>query len=154
MALRVGDKAPDFTLLDTERQPKSLKDFLGKKTVVAFFPGAFTGACTREMCSFRDSLSAFNSMNAGVVAISVDSPFANKAFAENNKLGFPVLSDYTRETSNRYAGVYNDFGGMKGYTAARRAVFILDSTGTVTYAWMTENPGTEPNYDEIKKALA
>jgi peroxiredoxin len=154
MALKPGDKAPDFTLLDTERQERSLKDFLGKKTVLAFFPGAFTGVCTKEMCSLRDAMAAFNSLNAQVVAISADSPFANKAFADYNKLGFPVLSDHTRQTIRVYAGIYNDFAGIRGYEAAKRSVFILDPGGIVTYVWITENPGTEPNYDEIRKALA
>ena len=154
MALKVGDKAPAFTLIDTERKERSLSEFLGKKTVVAFFPGALTGVCTKELCTFRDALSALNGLNAQVVAISVDSPFANKAFADQNKLGFPVLSDYQREASQKYAGVYNDFAGLKGYTAAKRAVFALDSAGTVKYAWITDNPGVEPDYNEVKKALA
>ncbi len=154
MALQVGDKAPEFSLFDTERKPRQLKEFLGKKTVLAFFPGAFTGVCTKELCTFRDSLSALNSLNAQVVAVSVDSPFSNKAFVDQNRLTFPVLSDFTRDVSKKYSGVHNDFAGLTGYTAAKRAVFILDDKGTVRYAWVSENPGVEPNYDEVKKAAA
>jgi peroxiredoxin len=153
MALKVSDKAPDFKLFDTERTERSLSEFLSKKTVVAFFPGAFTGVCTKELCAFRDSLTNFNSMNAQVVGISVDSPFANKAFASANQLTFPLLSDYTRTSAKSYCGLHEDFAGLKGYTAAKRSVFVLDTKGTVKYAWISENPGVEPVYDEISKAL-
>jgi peroxiredoxin len=154
MPLKVGDKAPDFTLPDTERKQRSLKEFLGKKTVLAFFPGAFTGVCTKEMCSFRDSLSALGSMNAQVVAISVDSPFANKGFADQNRLGFPVLSDFNKKVSNMYPGLYADFAGLAGYAAAKRAIYVLDPSGTIKYIWVTENPGVEPEYEEVKKAVS
>ncbi len=153
MALKVGDKAPDFSLTDADRKPRSLKEFLGKKTVLAFFPGAFTGVCTKEMCTFRDSLSALNSLNAQVVGISVDSPFANKAFAAANQLNFPLLSDYGREVSKRYAGVYTSFAGLGGYSASKRAVYVIDAGGVVKYAWVTDDPGVEPKYDEVKKAV-
>jgi peroxiredoxin len=154
MALKVGDKAPDFTLTDTERKPRALNEFLGKKTLLLFYPGAFTGACTNEMCAIRDSLSAFNSMNAQVVGISVDSPFANKAFADHNKLTFPLLSDYKKEVIERYGIVQKDFAGLSGLSTAKRAVFALDAKGVVKYAWITENPGVEPPYDEVKKAVS
>ena len=155
MALKVGDKAPDFKLHDTDRKERSLSEFLGKKTILVFYPGAFTGICTKEMCTFRDSLSNLNNMNAQVVAISVDAPFSNKGFADANKLTFPLLSDYTRVVSKQYTGVYEDFAGLKGYTASKRAVFVLDKSGVVKYAWVSENnPGAEPPYDEVNKALA
>jgi len=153
MALTVGSKAPEFSLYDTEKKMRNLSEFLGKKTVLVFFPGAFTGVCTKELCSFRDSMSALNSLDAQVVAVSVDAPITNKAFANQNKLTFPVLSDFTREVAKKYGGLYNDFS-VKGYTAAKRSVFVLDAQGTVTYAWITEDPGVEPNYDEVKKAVA
>jgi peroxiredoxin len=154
VALRVGDKALEFNLVDTERKMRTLSEFLDKKTVVAFYPAAFTGVCTKEMCAFRDSLSALNTMNASVVAISVDPPFSNKVFAEQNKLNFPVLSDFTRHVSSHYAGLYMDLGGVTGYTAAKRSVFVLDTAGVIRYAWISDNPGAEPNYDEAKAALA
>lgn len=154
MALKKGDRAPAFTLYDSEKKSRSLSEFLGRKTVLAFYPGAFTGTCTKEMCAFRDSLSSLGSLNAQVVGISVDAPFANKAFAEQNKLTFPLLSDFSREVSRNYGGVYEDFAGLKAYTASKRAVFVLDSGGIVQYAWITENPGVEPPYAEIEKALS
>lgn len=154
MALKIGDKAPQFSLVDTDRTERTLNQFLGKKTVLAFFPGAFTGVCTKELCTFRDSLANLNTLNAQVVAISVDAPFANKAFADANKLTFPLLSDHTRTISKQYGGVHDDFAGMKGYSAAKRSVFALDKNGVVKYAWISENPGVEPPYDEITKALS
>ena len=154
MALKVGDKAPDFTLVDTDKKEHTLKEFLGKKTVIAFYPGAFTGVCTKEMCALRDSLTNFSSMNAQIVGISVDSPFANKGFATVNNLTFPLLSDYTHTVSQQYAGLYDAFAGLKGLIAAKRSVFVLDANGIVKYVWITENPGVEPPYDEVSKALA
>jgi peroxiredoxin len=127
-----------------------LKEFLGKKVVLAFFPGAFTGVCTKEMCTFRDSL---QTLPGQIVAISVNDPFSNKGFAETHQLQFPILSDYTRETIKKYNIVSNDFAGLKGYTAAKRSVFILDENGVVRYKWVSEDPGKEPNYEEIKSTL-
>ncbi len=149
----VGSKAPDFTLFDTERQERSLSDFAGKKVVLAFYPGAFTSVCTKELCTFRDSMAQLNSLNATIIGISVDSPFANKAFATQNNLEFPLLSDYERAVSNMYGGVHEDFAGLKGYSASKRAVFVIDEQGVVRYAWVTDTPGTEPPYDEIQQAL-
>ncbi|HUN65307.1 MAG TPA: redoxin domain-containing protein [Bacteroidota bacterium] len=153
MALKVGDKAPDFKLFDADRAERSLGEFLTRKTVLAFFPGAFTGVCTKEMCALRDSLTNFNTMNAQVVGVSVDGPFASKAFATANQLTFPLLCDFTRTVARQYAGVHDDFAGVKGYSASKRAVFVLDTNRTVRYAWISENPGVEPPYDEIAKAL-
>jgi len=154
MPLKTGDKAADFTLFDTEKKQRSLKEFAGKNLVLAFFPGAFTGVCTAEMCALRDAMSNFNSMNAQVVGISVDSPLSNKAFATQNSLQFPILSDYTRSVSEGYAGLYNDFSGLPGYTAAKRSVFVIDKTGTIRYSWISDAPGVEPKYDEINAALS
>jgi peroxiredoxin len=150
MPLAVGSQAPDFTLFDTEKKERSLKEFLGKKTVIAFYPGAFTGTCTKEMCTLQDSLTK---LKGPVVGISIDSPFANKAFATQNHISFPLLSDLTREVSKKYAGLYESFAGLPGYTAAKRAVFVLDARGIVRYAWISENPGVEPVYAEIQQAL-
>jgi peroxiredoxin len=154
MALKKGDKAPAFTLYDTEKKSRSLGEFLGRKTVLAFYPGAFTGVCTKEMCTFRDSLSTLGSLNAQVVGISIDSPFANRAFAEQNKLTYPLLSDFSLEVSRSYGGLQENFSGLKSYTVSKRAVFVLDSGGVVQYAWITDNPGVEPPYSEIEKALS
>ena len=153
MSVEIGQKPPNFQLPDQDRKQQALKDFIGKKTVIAFFPGAFTSVCTREMCAFRDSMQALNRLNAQVVAISVNDPFTNKAFAEANKLQFPILSDYGRETVRKFNVFHEDFAGLKGYTAAKRSVFVLDDKGVVRYRWISEDPGKEPNYDEIKDAL-
>lgn len=144
---------PDFQLPDQAKVQRSLKDFLGKKTILAFFPGAFTGPCTKEMCTLRDSFQTLQGMNAQVVGISVNDPFTNKAFADANKLQFPLLSDYTRDTVKRLNIYHNDFAGLKGYTAAKRSVFILDANGIVRYKWVSEDPGKEPNYEGIKDIL-
>jgi peroxiredoxin len=153
MSLKVGEKAPNFTLVDADRKERSLSEFAGKKTVIAFYPGAFTGVCTKEMCTFRDSLANFNSMNAQMIGISTDSPFANKGFATANNITYTLLSDFTHEVSKQYVGLYDDFAHIKGLKAAKRSVFVLDAEGTVRYAWVTENPGAEPPYDEINAAL-
>jgi peroxiredoxin len=153
MVVKVGDKVPDFTLLDYDRKPRSLAEFRGKKVVLAFFPGAFTSVCTKEMCTLRDSLSSFANLDAAVIGISVNDPFTLKAFADHNRLGFTLLSDYNREVSRLYAGVHEDFLGMKGYTVSKRAVFVIDRQGVVRYSWISEDPGREPNYSEIEKAL-
>ena len=154
MSVEVGHKPPDFQLPDQNRKQRALTDFLGKKTVLAFFPGAFTSVCTKEMCTFRDSMQVLNSLNAQVVGISVNDPFTNKAFAEANRLQFPILSDYTRDTIRKFSVFHEDFAGLKGYVAAKRSVFVLDSNGTVRYRWVSEDPGKQPDYEEVKKVLA
>jgi glutaredoxin-dependent peroxiredoxin len=153
MSLKKGDKVPDFTLYDTERKERSLKEFLGGKTVLAFYPGAFTGVCTKEICQLRDSMATFNSLDAKVVGISIDSPFANKGFADANKINFPLLSDFTKAVSKQVTGLYDNFAFLNGYTASKRSVFVLDKAGVVQYAWVSENPGAEPPYAEIEQAL-
>lgn len=153
MAVKVGDKAPGFSLVDTERKMRSLSEFAGKKLVIVFYPGAFTGVCTKEMCTFRDSMTKFNSLGTQVVGISVDSPFANKAFADHNKLSFPLLSDHARDASKAYSGLFPDFAGVKGYSTPNRSVFVVDTKGTISFAWISDNPGLEPNYDEVVKAV-
>lgn len=151
--IKVGDKAPDFTLNGTDLKPKKLSNFLTQTVVLAFFPGAFTSVCTREMCTFRDSLARLNNLKAQVVGVSVNDPWANKAFAEKNLLTFPLLCDYNREVIRLYGIELKDFGGLKGYTAAKRSVFVIDKNNIVRYVWISENPGMEPNYDEIEKCL-
>jgi len=153
MSINTGDKVADFKLYDTERKERSLSEFLGQKTILVFYPGAFTGVCTTEMCRMQDSLSLFNSANAKVVGISVDSPFANKAFADANKITYPLLSDLDRKVSKQISGLYDAFAHVPGYTASKRSVFILDKDAVVKYRWSTDNPGTEPPYEEIEKAL-
>ena len=100
--IKVGDKAPDFTLPDVDMKPRSLHEFLGKKVVLAFFVGAFTSTCTMEMCAFRDSMARLTDLHAQVIGISVNDPFSNKGFAEKNFLPYPILSDYNREVIKQY----------------------------------------------------
>lgn len=152
--VNVGEKAPEFTLHDTETKPRRLNDFLGKKLVLAFFPGAFTSVCTKEMCTFRDSMVEFNKLGTQVLGISVNDPFSNKGFAEKNLLNFPVLSDYSRKVVKLYDVEIKDFAELKGYTAAKRSVFILDKNGFVRYRWVSEDPRIEPNYQEIAETLS
>lgn len=149
----LGEKAPDFTLLDAERKPHSLSEFLGQNLLIAFYPGAFTSVCTKEMCTFRDSIARFEEMESGVVGISVNDPFTLAAFAERNAINFPLLSDYSRGTTNAYHIALNDFAGMEGYTAAKRSVFIVDRQGIIRYRWVSDDPGVEPDYEEIQRAL-
>lgn len=151
--IKVGDKAPDFTLSDTDLKPRSLKDFLGRKVVLAFFVGAFTSVCTKEMCAFRDSMARLIDLKAQVIGVSVNDPFSNKAFIEKNRLPFPILSDYNRQVIKAYGVETPDFGGLKGYTVAKRSIFIVDKNGVVRYVWTTEDPTVEPDYMEIESAL-
>ncbi len=153
MSVEIGKKAPDFKLYDTDRKERSLSEFAGKKVVLAFYPGAFTSVCTKELCNFRDSLSKFNNISAQVIGVSVDPPFSNKAFAEQNKLNFPILSDYERTVVKAYDAYHDNFVGLKGYTSAKRAVFVIDKSGVIKYKWVSNDPGVEPNYDEVFKAV-
>ena len=147
--VEVGDNAPDFELLDTERNMVTGREHKGQKVVLAFFPAAFTGVCTKEMCTFSDMLTELNKINATVIGISADSPFSNGAFAEQNGINFPLLSDYDRNTIKDYGVELDDFAGMQGYTAAQRSVFIVNEEGNVSWKWIAENPGLEPDYDSI-----
>lgn len=153
MALAVGQKAPDFTLVDTERKPRSLAEFKGKNLILAFYPSAFTGVCTKEMCTFRDSLGDLGAVGGAVLGISADSPFANKVFAEKNQINFPLLSDYTRTVISSYDIQLPNFAGLTGYTAAKRSVFVLDKEGTIRYMWVSDDPTKEPNYEEVAQAV-
>ena len=149
----IGTQAPAFALLDTARAERKLEEFKGKNTVLAFFPAVFSGICDTEMCSFRDAMADLNTLNAQVVGICVDNPFANKAFAERHNLEFPVLSDYTRETLKAYGVELEDFAGMTGYTVSQRSVFILDGEGTLKFKWIADNPGQLPDLDLIRGEL-
>jgi peroxiredoxin len=151
--INVEDEAPDFNLPDTKLKKRSLKDFRGRKVVLAFFVGAFTSICTKEMCAFRDSMARLTDLKAQVIGISVNDPFSNKAFAEKNRLPFPILSDYKRQAIKAYGVETIDFGGLDGYTVAKRSIFVVDKKGVVRYVWSTEDPEVEPNYKEIEDTL-
>lgn len=151
--IEVEDKAPDFALPDTKLKTRSLKEFRGRKVLLAFFVGAFTSVCTKEMCAFRDSMARLTDLKAQVIGVSVNDPFSNKAFAEKNRLPFPILSDYNRQAIKAYGVENPDFGGLNGYTVAKRSIFIIDENGTVRYVWTTDNPTVEPDYEEIEATL-
>ena len=153
MAADVGQKAPQFTMVDTDLKSRGLAEFAGKNVVLAFYPAAFTGVCQKEMCTFRDALNDFASASTAILGVSVDSPFANKEFSAKNGLNFPVLSDITRDTIRQYDVVFNDLAGIKGFTVAKRAVFVIDKQGVIRYRWVAPEPKVEPNYDEVKAAV-
>lgn len=154
MAVEVGQTAPDFNLYDTDRKERKLSEFKGKNVVLAFFPGAFTGVCTTEACALRDQMDQFNSMNAQVLGISVDPPFSQKVWADQNQVNYPFLSDFNRQVVNQYGVALPNLAGMQGYVAANRAVFVVDKDGVVRYKWVAPSPATEPNYDEVRQALS
>ena len=153
MTLKIGDVAPDFTLISTEKTPVSLSDFKGKKVVVLFFPMAFTGVCTTELCSLRDDIATYSSLNAEILAISVDSPFTLGKFKEDQKLPFPLLSDFNKTASTAYGAIYDEFVlGLKG--VSKRSAFVVNPDGTLAYAEVLESAGDLPNFDNVKAALA
>ncbi len=144
---------PDVILYDLDRKPVNLKTFEGKKTVIAFFPGAFTGGCTEELCSFQSDLQQFNDLNVQIVGISVDSPFALSGWAQANDISFALLSDYKKECIKLFDVEFEGLAGLEGYISSNRAVFIADSSGEITYKWIAENPGVLPDFDVIKSNL-
>jgi peroxiredoxin len=155
LKLTIGDRAPGLVLFDQDKKVRNLEEFLGKRNVVlAFFPGAFTSTCTREMCTLRDSLAKFSALNAQVVGISVNDPWTLKGFANVNALNFPLLSDYTRETVRAYGVELPDFGGVRGYITAQRSVFILDKAGKIGFEWIAPQASVEPDYKSIEDKLA
>jgi peroxiredoxin len=151
--VKIGDAAPNFSLVDMDRETRSLGDFGGRNVVLAFYPGAFTSTCKKEMCTLRDSIASMEELDAQVLGVSVNDPFSNKAFHEMNMLNFPLLCDYNREIVDLYGVAMPDFAGLRGYTAAKRSVFIVDREGIVRYKWVSENPGVEPDYEEIEREL-
>ncbi len=151
--VEVGKKVPEFTLFDNELKKRSLSEFRGKKLVLAFFPGAYTGVCDKEMCTLRDGLAKLGKLDVQVVAVSVNDPFALKGFHDDNALTFPLLSDYTRETVKAYGVELHDFAGLKGYSVAQRSVFILDADSVLKWKWVSNDPGVEPDYAEIERQL-
>lgn len=152
----IGDTAPEFVLYDAYKRVRKLSEFLaqGGKTVIAFYPGAFTGVCTQEMCTFRDMYKELQKLKGNVVGISVDAPFAQRAFAEKNGLTFPLLCDFKRETVQKYNVGWKALGGVEGYDVANRAIFIVDSSGKIAFKWIAEGPDELPDFEAIKKALA
>jgi len=152
MAAEVGSKAPDFTLVNQDRENVTLSQQLSKGNVVlAFFPGAFSGTCTKEMCSFRDTMSNFTGVNATVLGISTDTFFTLKAWGDQQHFGFPLLSDYNKDVIRAYDVVNPDMIGLRNI--AKRAVFVLDKGGVVRYREVLEDARNEPDYRKLNEAL-
>ncbi len=152
MPIAVGQKAPNFNLPDQDKNMVSVEGLQGKNVVLLFFPAAFTGVCTKELCQTRDELSFYNEMNANVYGISVDMPFALGKFKEMNGITFPLLSDFNKEAISAFEVRNENFSvGLKG--VAKRASFVIDKDGVVRFAEVLPNPGDYPNFDGIKKVL-
>ena len=156
MLLKNGDQAPNFTLKNTNNESVSISDFKGKSNVVVlFFPAVGTGICEKELCSTRDSMKDYESLNAQIVAISVDGPFAQKLWVDKYKFNFPLLSDFNKEVSPAYGAFYDVWlsgkWDLKG--VSKRAAFVIDKNGIIKYSEVLENPGEEPNYNSIKETL-
>ena len=151
--IKVGDIAPDFTLPTSNREESvQLSEFKGKNVLLLFFPLAFTGVCTKELCSVRDNLSIYNNFNAEVLGISVDSPFTLNKYKEEQGLNFTLLSDFNKEVSTTYDCIYESFiGWMKG--VSKRAAFIVDKNGVVQYAEVLDNAGKIPNFEAINSVF-
>jgi peroxiredoxin len=151
MSVDVGTTAPDFTLISHERQPVTLSQQRGKPVVLAFFPAAFSSVCEKELCTFRDSMARLNGASAQVYGISVDTFFTLKAFHDQQKLTFPLLSDFNKGVIRAY-GVFNeDMIGMKGI--ANRAVFVIDRDGVVRHREVLADARNEPSYEQVFDAL-
>jgi len=153
MPVTVGQQAPSFSLYNSEKKKISLEDFKGKNVLLLFFPQAFTGTCTKELCSTRDSLSFYEQVNAQVLAISVDSLFTLARYKDDQQLNFPLLSDFNKEASKAYDCLYDTFVfDMHG--VSKRSAFILDKDGIVRYAEVLETAGDLPDFSKIQKTLS
>jgi peroxiredoxin len=147
-----GAKAPDFTLMNQDREAVTLSAQRGRPVVLAFFPAAFSSVCSKELCTFRDSLARLNQAKAQVFGISVDTFFALKAFQTDQKLTFPLLCDFNKQTIRDY-GVFNeDMIGLKGI--AKRAVFVIDKDGIVRHREVLDDARNEPDYEQVFTVVA
>ena len=152
MSLQVGAQAPNFKLKDTELKEVSLSDFKGKKVVLHFFPLAFTGVCTTQLCTMRDNFGYYDGLNAQVLGVSVDSPFTLAKFKAEQAYQFPLLSDFNKETAAAYGALYEDFLGLKGI--AKRSAFVIDEEGKVIHAEVLEDAGNLPDFAAINEVVA
>ena len=155
MGITVGDQAPDFTLKSKsgdDMNDISLSDYRDQKNVVIlFFPLAYTGVCTEEMCSVSGGLADYDALDAQVLGISVDSPFAQEAWAEKEGITIPLLSDFNKEVSAAYGSQFEDLIGFKG--VAKRSAFVVDKSGVVRFASVSDDPTELPDFDAIKACL-
>ena len=146
-------QAPDFTLKNTQNEDVTLSSLLGDKNVVLlFFPLAFSSVCTKELCSTRDNLKIYNSLDAKVLGVSVDSFFTLKAFKESNNLNFSLLSDFNKEVSEKYDSLYEDFFGMKG--VSKRSVFVIDKEGSIIHSEILDDAGDMPDLSKVQEVLS
>jgi peroxiredoxin len=153
MALKIGDKAPSFTLYNTQKEQVSLGGLNDRNVVLLFFPQSFTGVCTKELCSTRDDIAYYQGVDAQVIAVSVDSVFTLNKFREDQQLNFPLLSDFNKEVSRAYDALYEDWIlGMKG--VSKRAAFVIDKNGIIRYAEVLESAGDLPNFGAVKETLS
>jgi peroxiredoxin len=152
-AIQIGQQAPDFTLYDSDKQKVSLSDYKGSNVLLLFYPQAFTGTCTKELCSTRDNIALYNQANAKVFGISVDSIFTLAKFKEEQHLNFPLLSDFNKTTSAAYGSLYDNFAfDMHG--VSKRSAFVLDKQGIVRYAEVLETATDLPDFTAIQKTLS
>ncbi|KAA8482235.1 peroxiredoxin [Arcticibacter tournemirensis] len=152
MALTKGQKAPSFNLYSSELKEISLSDYAGKKLVIHFFPMAFTGGCTTQLCTMRDSFGYYEELGADVVGISVDSPFTLAKFKEENQYQFPLLSDFNKEVCKAYGAYYDEFVfGLRG--VAKRAAFVINEEQEIVYAEVLESAGDLPDFEAIQNAV-
>jgi len=152
MNIEIGQQAPDFSLYNTEKNKVSLSDHLGKNVVILFFPVAFSGVCTKELCTMRDDMATYNGMNAVILGISIDSLFALGRFKQENNLDFDLLADFNKDVAKLYGCLSETFVfDMLG--VAKRSAFVLDKTGVVKYAEILESPGDLPNFEAIQACL-
>lgn len=153
MSVQIGQQAPSFLLRDTDKKEVKLEDFKGQNVLILFFPLAFTGVCTTELCNIRDNIGVYNNANAQVLGISVDSPFSLGKFKAEQNLNFPLLSDFNKEASKAYGALYENFiGWMEG--VSKRSAFIVDKEGVIRYAEVLESAGDLPNFEAINATLA
>lgn len=150
--LSTGQQAPGFSLYDSDKKKVSLGDFRGRKVILLFFPQAFTGTCTKELCSVRDDIARYNQAGAQVLGISVDSVYTLAKYKEEQGLNFPLLSDFNKEVSRAYGSLYEIFNyDMKG--VSKRSAFVIDEEGKLRYAEVLENATLIPDFLAIQNAL-
>jgi len=148
----VGTPAPDFSLAPAPGPGRvTLSQHRGEPVVLLFFPLAFSGVCTAELCRMAEDWSRWQEVGVRVLGISVDSPFVNRRFAEETKVPFPLLSDFNKEASSAYGVLYPEYFGMQG--VAKRSAFVVDRTGVIRYAWVSEDSGVMPDFEEIFAAV-
>lgn len=152
MSLEIGQPAPDFSLFNTEKNQIALSNFHGKNVVILFFPLAFTGVCTNELCSMRDQLATYENLKAEILAISVDSLFVLSKFKKENNFNFELLSDFNKEVSQLYGCLYDTFV-FDMQKVAKRSAFVVDKNGMLQYAEILESAGDLPDFDAIQLCL-